>query len=143
LSSLFLRKLQSAQIRHVTLVEPALCLCGAPYYAAQKLGYFSDEGLKSEITTVQGTGAVYTALQGGSAQFGVTSGPSLLTAVRRGLKQVAFVALDRGLSNYNMVVSEAYARAHGIGANEDYRTAYPKLREARIAVLNSALGINA
>jgi ABC-type nitrate/sulfonate/bicarbonate transport system substrate-binding protein len=124
-------------LTHVTLVQPASCLCGAPYYAAQELGYFKDEGLDVDITTVLGTGAVYTALQEGSAQFGVTNGPSLLTAVRRGVKQVAFVAIDRGLSNYNMVVSETYARAHGVGTNEDYRTAFPKLREARIAVLNS------
>jgi ABC-type nitrate/sulfonate/bicarbonate transport system substrate-binding protein len=127
----------SPTLAHVTLVQPAFCLCGAPYYAAQKLGYFKDEGLVVDITTVPGTAAVYTALQDGSAQFGVTNGPSLLTAVRRGVKQVAFVAIDRGLSNYNMVVSETYARAHGIGTNEDYRTAFSKLRDARIAVLNS------
>jgi ABC-type nitrate/sulfonate/bicarbonate transport system substrate-binding protein len=124
-------------LTHVTLVQPALCLCGAPYYAAQKLGYFKDAGLEVEITTVSGTGAVYASLQAGSAQFGVTNGPSLLTAVRRGVKQVAFVAIDRGLSNYNMVVSETYARAHEVATNEDYRTAFPKLRDARIAVLNS------
>jgi ABC-type nitrate/sulfonate/bicarbonate transport system substrate-binding protein len=35
---------------HVTLVQPALCICGASYYAAQKLGYFKDEGLTVNIT---------------------------------------------------------------------------------------------
>jgi NitT/TauT family transport system substrate-binding protein len=125
-----------ASLQQVILVQPIACLCGAPYYAAQKLGYFTDEGLNLTIATVQGSGAVYAALQDGTAQFGVTNGPSLLAAVRVGVNDVAFIAMDRGLSNYNMVVSKAYAKAHAIGENEDYRTAFPKLRGARIAVLS-------
>jgi ABC-type nitrate/sulfonate/bicarbonate transport system substrate-binding protein len=124
-----------ASLQQVILVQPIACLCGAPYYAAQRLGYFRDEGLNLTIATVQGTGAVYAALQDGTAQFGVTNGPSLLAAIRTGVKDLAFIAMDRGLSNYNMVVSEDYAKAHAIGENEDYRTALPKLRGARIAVL--------
>ena len=124
-----------APLRAIKLVQPIVCTCEAPYYAAQKLGYFKAEGLDVEISTVQGTAGVYAALQNGSAQIGITNGPSLLAAVRRGFRLTAFVGLDQGLSSYSMVVSEAYAKQHAIAPNEGYQSALPKLAGARIGLL--------
>lgn len=124
-----------APLTHVTFVQPLVCICGAPYYAADKLGYFKDEGLEVEIVTVQGTSALLAAVQSGSAQFGITNGPSLLNAVPKGLNLVAFAGMDHGLSSFNMVVAEGYAKAHGIGVNEDYKSVLKKLVGARIGVL--------
>jgi NitT/TauT family transport system substrate-binding protein len=121
----------------VTFLQPLVCICGAPYYVAQKLGYFKDEGLDVDIVTIQGTPAMFAAMQAGSGQFAITNGPSLLTAIPKGIKLVAIAGLEHGLSDFNMVVSPAYARRHGISANEDYKSVLRKLAGARIGVLGT------
>jgi len=122
---------------HVSFIQPLVCFCAAPLYAADKLGYFKDEGLDVDLVTVNGSGAMFAAVQSGSAAFGFTNGLTLLTSVPKGLSLVAFVGLDKGQGGFNLVVSNAWAQAHGIKANEDYRSALRKLAGAKIGVLGT------
>lgn len=119
----------------LTFALPLVCFCAAPVYTADKLGYFKDEGLDVEIATVSGSAPLFAAVQQGSTPFGMTNGLNLLTTAPKGLSLVAFVAMDKGQGGFNMVVADAYAKAHGIGAKEDYRSALRKLAGARVAVL--------
>ena len=127
----------SAQTTHVSFVQPLVCFCAAPLYAAEKLGYFQAEGLDVELVTVSGSAAMFAAVQSGSAAFGFTNGLTLLTSVPKGLSFVAFAGLDKGQGGFNMVVSPAWAQAHGIKPNEDYRSALRKLAGAKIGVLGT------
>jgi ABC-type nitrate/sulfonate/bicarbonate transport system substrate-binding protein len=122
---------------HVSFIQPLVCFCAAPLYAADKLGYFKDEGLDVDLVTVNGSAAMFAAVQSGSAAFGFTNGLTLLTSVPKGLSLVAFVGLDKGQGGFNMVVSNAWAQAHGIKANENYRTVLRKLAGAKIGVLGT------
>lgn len=128
----------AAEPVHVTFLQPLVCFCAAPLYAADKLGYFKDEGLEVDIATVQGSGPMFAAVQAGSAQFALTNGLTLLTSVPKGLNLVAFVGMDKGQGGFNMVVSKAWAQAHGVRPNEDWRTALRQLNGAKVAVLNTA-----
>jgi NitT/TauT family transport system substrate-binding protein len=128
---------RSADLVKVTLAQPLVCICGAAIYAAEKLGYYKDEGLDVDIVTISGTAPMFAAVQSESAQFGLTNGPSLLTAAAKGVPLVAFVGTDHGLSNFNMVVSNAWAQAHGMTPNEDYRSALRKLAGAKIGLLGT------
>lgn len=119
---------------HVTIALPLVCFCAAPIYAADKLGYFAEEGLDVELATLKGSGPMFAAIASGSAPFGLTNGMTLLSSVSKGLSLVAFVALDHGLGGFNMVVSPAYAQAHGITSGADYRIAVRRLAGARIGV---------
>lgn len=127
----------AAQTFKVSFIQPLVCFCAAPVYAAEKLGYFKDEGLEVELVTVNGSAAMFAAVQAGSAQFAMTNGLSLLTSVPKGLSFVAFAGMDKGQGGFNMVVSPAWAKDHGIGTNEDYRSAMRKLSGAKIAVLGT------
>lgn len=122
---------------HVSFVQPLVCLCAAPLYAAQSLGYFKDEGLDVDLVTVNGSAAMFAAVQSGSAPFGFTNGLILLTSVPKGLSLVAFAGMDKGQGGINMVVSNAWAQAHGIKTNEDYRSVLHKLAGARVGVLGT------
>lgn len=123
---------------HVTFIQPLVCFCAAPIYAAADLGYFKDEGLDVDIGTVEGSGPMFAAIESGSAQFALTNGLTLLTSVPKGLGLVAFVGMDKGQGGFNMVVSNAWAQAHGIKANGDWQDALRKLGGARVAVLATA-----
>ena len=102
-----------------------------------RLGYFKDEGLDVELVTVQGSAAMFAAVQSGSAPFGFTNGFTLLTGVSKGLPFVAFAGMDKGQGGFNMIVSNAWAQAHGIKTNEEWRSALRKLSGARIGVLGT------
>ena len=125
----------AAQVTHVSFIQPLVCFCAAPLYAAEKLGYFKDEGLEVELVTVNGSAAMYAAVQSGSAAFGFSNGLQLLTTVPKGLSLVAFAGMDKGQGGFNMVVAPAWAQAHGIKPNEDYRSALRKLSGAKVGVL--------
>jgi ABC-type nitrate/sulfonate/bicarbonate transport system substrate-binding protein len=121
----------------ISFVQPLVCFCAAPLFAADKLGYFKDEGLDVELVTVQGSAAMFAAVQAGSAPFGFTNGLTLLTSVPKGLSLVAFAGMDKGQGGFNLVVSNAWAQAHGIKANEDWRSALKKLAGAKVGVLGT------
>jgi ABC-type nitrate/sulfonate/bicarbonate transport system substrate-binding protein len=106
-------------------------------YAAQKLGYFKDEGLDVDIVTISGTAPMFAGVESGSAQFGITNGLSLLTGIAKGLPFVAFAGTDHGFSVLNMVASPAWAKAHNMSLKDDYRTTLRKLVGARIGLLGT------
>jgi ABC-type nitrate/sulfonate/bicarbonate transport system substrate-binding protein len=126
-----------AQVTHVSFIQPLVCFCAAPLYAAEKLGYFKAEGLEVELVTVNGSAAMFAAVQSGSAPFGFTNGLTLLTSVPKGLSFVAFAGMDKGQGGFNMLVSNAWAQAHGIKRNEEYRSALRKLAGAKVGVLGT------
>ena len=128
---------RAADLVKVTLAQPLTFIGGAPIYAAQKLGYFRDEGLDVEIVTIAGTAPMFAGVASGSAEFGLTNGLSLLTATEKGIPFVAFVGTDHGFNTLNMVVSNAWAQAHAMSAKDDWRASLHKLSGARIGLLGT------
>jgi ABC-type nitrate/sulfonate/bicarbonate transport system substrate-binding protein len=131
------RTARAADLVKVTLAQPLQFIGGAPLYAALKLGYFRDEGLDVEIVTIAGTAPMFAGVASGSAEFGLTNGLSLLTAIEKGIPFVAFIGTDHGFNTLNMVVSNAWAQAHSMSAKDDWRTSMRKLSGARIGLLGT------
>src|SRR5262249_51451353 len=102
----------AADLVKVTIAQPLTYIGGGAVYAALKFGYFRDEGLEPELVTILGTAPMFAGVASGSAQFGITNGLSLLTAVEKGLPFVAFVGTDHGFSLLNMVVTPQWAQQH-------------------------------
>lgn len=128
---------RGADLVKVTFAQPLQFIGAAPIYAAQKLGYFRDEGLDVEIVTIAGTAPMFAGVASGSADFGLTNGLSLLTATEKGIPFVAFVGTDHGFNTLNMVVSNAWAQAHAMSAKDDWRASLRKLSGARIGLLGT------
>ena len=128
---------RAADLVKVTFAQPLTFIGAAPIYAAQKLGYFRDEGLDVEIVTIAGTAPMFAGVASGSADFGLTNGLSLLTATEKGIPFVAFVGTDHGFNTLNMVVSNAWAQAHAMSAKDDWRVSLRKLSGARIGLLGT------
>lgn len=128
---------RGADLVKVTLAQPLQFIGGAPLYAALKLGYFRDEGLDVDIVTIAGTAPMFAGVASGSAEFGLTNGLSLLTAIEKGIPFVAFVGTDHGFNTLNMVVSNAWAQAHAMSAKDDWRASLHKLAGARIGLLGT------
>lgn len=129
--------LRAADLLKVTFAQPLTYIGGAPIYAALKLGYFRDEGLDVDLVTISGTAPMFAGIASGSAQFGITNGLSLLTAIEKGIPFVAFVGTDHGFSTLNMVVSNAWVQQHDMSAKDDYRTSLRRLVGARIGLLGT------
>jgi ABC-type nitrate/sulfonate/bicarbonate transport system substrate-binding protein len=121
----------------ITIAQPLTYIGGGAVYASMKFGYFQDEGLDVDLVTISGTAPMFAGVASGSAQFGITNGLSLLTAVAKGIPFVAFVGTDHGFSLLNMVVSAAWAQSHKMSSKDDYRTSIRKLVGARIGLLGT------
>lgn len=65
------------ELQKVTITEPAHAVLWAPVYLAKNLGYFEEQGLDAEITTVQGDTPTAPVLSG-KAEFGLF-GPEMIT----------------------------------------------------------------
>lgn len=52
-----------------------------PYYVAQEMGYFEDEGLDVEFVTVSGASGVLQQLAAGNVDIAVSAGPATLSAI--------------------------------------------------------------
>jgi ABC-type nitrate/sulfonate/bicarbonate transport system substrate-binding protein len=128
---------RAADLVPVTLAQPLTYIGAAPIYYGLKAGYFRDEGIELELVTIAGTAPMFAGVASGSAQFGLTNGLSLLTAIEKGIPFVAFVGTDHGFNTLNMVVSNAWAQAHGMSAKEDWRASMRKLTGAKIGLLGT------
>jgi NitT/TauT family transport system substrate-binding protein len=128
---------RGADLVKITIAQPLTYIGGGAVYTALKFGYFQDEGLDVDLVTISGTAPMFAGVASGSAQFGITNGLSLLTAVAKGIPFVAFVGTDHGFSLLNMVASNAWAQQHNMSAKDDYRTSVRKLVGARIGLLGT------
>ncbi|MDK6233186.1 ABC transporter substrate-binding protein [Aerococcus sanguinicola] len=68
---------ENKELEKVTITEPAHAVLWAPVYLAKNLGYFEEQGLDAEITTVQGDTPTAPVLSG-QAEFGLF-GPEMIT----------------------------------------------------------------
>lgn len=74
----------SAKLEKVVIVQPNYLVPWLPIYLADRLGYFTDEGLDVTFTTVMGGHNVHAAVIKGDAQFGLTGYEQVLKTFEQG-----------------------------------------------------------
>lgn len=77
----------------------------APFYYAQKLGYYAEEGLEVEIRDSKGSSQTIADVNSGGSDFGMASATNLMLAVSQG-QQVTSVATPLGKSSFGFFVPE-------------------------------------
>jgi len=74
----------SPKLEKVVIVQPNYLVPWLPIYLADRLGYFTDEGLDVTFTTVMGGHNVRAAVIKGDAQFGLTGYEQVLNTFEQG-----------------------------------------------------------
>ncbi len=85
----------------------------APVYVARSLGYFEEEGLKTEFIITGGGSKVTAAVLGGSAQIGVTSLVNAMDSTKKGKPLQGFAALMNQYAS-NLVIKKEIAEKKGL-----------------------------
>lgn len=75
----------------------------APFYYAEKLGYYAEEGLEVEIRDSKGSSQTIADVNSGGSDFGMASATNLMLAVSQG-QQVTSVATPLGKSSFGFFV---------------------------------------
>lgn len=75
----------------------------APFYYAQKLGYYAEEGLDVEIRDSKGSSQTIADVNSGGSDFGMASATNLMLAVSQG-QTVTSVATPLGKSSFGFFV---------------------------------------
>lgn len=73
-----------SKLEKVTIVQPNFLVPWLPIYIADRLGYFTDEGLEVSFTIVMGGHNVRAAVISGNAQFGLTGYEQVLSTYEQG-----------------------------------------------------------
>lgn len=103
---------------------------------ANAMGYFKDAGVNVKTKLLQGSSQTTAALQSGSIQFGTLSSTALLLAASQGVKLQAVTSLDHGVS-VQIVVTNDWAKAHGIAADQPLAQRMKGLEGAKDAAISS------
>ncbi len=74
----------AAKMEKVIIVQPNFLVPWLPIYIAERLGYFTDEGLEVSFTTVMGGHNVRAAVISGNAHFGLTGYEQVLSTYEHG-----------------------------------------------------------
>lgn len=120
----------------VTIVQAGVYSAGAPYYVAQKLGYFQREHLSVNIVTVQGSSALMASVASGSAQFGQPLAVSMVpAAIQNGLKLLAVSSFTIGFYGNTFVVAKSVAKARHITKGESWQKTLRAMHGTTIGVL--------
>lgn len=120
----------------VTIVQAGVYSAGAPYYVAQKLGFFQREHLKVNIVTVQGSSALMASVASGSAQFGQPLAISMVpAALENGLKLLAVASFTKGFYGNTFVVAKGVAKARHITPGESWQKTLRAMKGTTIGVL--------
>lgn len=103
---------RAAELTKVTLAFPSEGFLYVPIYAAQKLGYFADEGLDVQIVVFQkGGSAALTAVLGGDADAYVGFPAIAIRARTKGQNVRAFAAVQTQFGSTVVIQGEAARKA--------------------------------
>lgn len=125
---------QAAEPTKVVLAFPSEGFLYVPIYAAQKLGYFADEGLKVEVVVFQkGGSAALTAVLGGDADAYVGFPAIAIRARTKGQAVRAFAAVQTQFGSTVVIQGDA-ARKAGVTASSPIADRARALRGLTIGV---------
>lgn len=130
----FMDASQAAEPTKVVLAFPSEGFLYVPIYAAQKLGYFADEGLAVEVVVFQkGGSAALTAVLGGDADAYVGFPAIAIRARTKGQAVRAFAAVQTQFGSTVVIQGEA-ARKAGVTASSPVADRARALRGLTIGV---------
>lgn len=103
---------------------------------AQSEGYFAKEGVSVRSNLLSGSSTAFAALQSGSINFVTASSTALIAAKAKGLPLEAVASLDYGVS-LQLLVSDSWAKAHGLTAGQPLDTVMKKMVGAKLGVIST------
>ncbi|HEX9836003.1 MAG TPA: ABC transporter substrate-binding protein [Alphaproteobacteria bacterium] len=125
------------QKEEVTFAMPAITFAFVPAYIAQDLGFWTKQGLEVKLPVITGIGAMNAVLSR-SAEFSISSIPTIIRAQARGQKVVAIAGAFEGTA-VELVLRKDLANAAGLThlAPLDRRAAALKGRTVAILAPNT------
>lgn len=117
----------------LVIVNAARALTFVPLYLAEKAGFFRDEGLAVEMTTVRGGAQARAAVVGGSAAVGAVPPDEVGQSVIAGQPLLYFASFVNEYS-HALLVNKDFAREKGIGPQTPLPDRIRALRNARLSV---------
>lgn len=125
----------------VTAVVGPAGATNGPFYAAEKLGYFKQQGLNVKLVTVTNAPNVISAVASGSAQFAQATGLSFLQSTTQGEKGVDLLAvkgLYTGGYGVEFAVGTKLAASLGLETNAGYEKTMRAFQGKTVAVTGVA-----
>lgn len=112
----------------------------APYYYAQKLGYYADEGIDLDIRDSKGSGQTIADVNSGGSDVGMAAATNLMLAIDQG-QQVTSVATVVGKSSFGFFVPRG-SSIESISALKGKSIAVTPLVEPNMYAALSAAGLS-
>ena len=103
---------------------------------AEGEGYFAKEGVKVSDELLGGSSTAFAALESGSVNFVTASSTALIAAKAKGLPLEAVASLDYGVS-LQLLVSDNWAKAHGLSAGQPLDTVMKKMVGGKLGVIST------
>jgi|GEM_PF-359512 len=104
-------EVEAQQLEQLRMTIPVPALVFYPVFAAQKQGFFAQEGIEMEVINTQGDGPDVDALISGSVQFTTSTPNRLLTAYEQGLQLKAVMSVSGKMQIHCFINSESAAAA--------------------------------
>jgi ABC-type nitrate/sulfonate/bicarbonate transport system substrate-binding protein len=121
------------QKEEVTFAMPAITFAFVPAYIALDLGYWSKQGLEVKLPVITGIGAMNAVLSK-SAEFSISSMPTIIRAQARGQKVVAIGGAFEGTA-VEIVLRKDVAQAAGITHSLPLEKRAAALKGKTVAIL--------
>jgi NitT/TauT family transport system substrate-binding protein len=103
---------------------------------AKAEGYFAKQGVSVSDELLNGSSTAFAALESGSVNFVTASSTALIAAKAKGLPLEAVASLDYGVS-LQLLVSDNWAKAHGLSVGQPLDTVMKKMVGAKIGVIST------
>ncbi len=117
----------------VTFTEGAHVIGFSPLYLAMEQGFFRDEGLDVELTTVGGGAISVAAVTSGSALLGFSGGPEAVDAARKG-SPIRIVATSTSEFASNVIANKKWLETKGVTRDSPLEQRVKALKGAKIAI---------
>lgn len=121
----------------INVVVSVASIAYSALYIAQSQGFFLDQGITVNITTVSGGGATVPALQSDSAQFGFSSVFHQIDAVQKGQQIVSIGATNIG-EGLDVVVSPKKMQELGLTSSSTLAQKGAALKDMKIGVVSTS-----
>jgi ABC-type nitrate/sulfonate/bicarbonate transport system substrate-binding protein len=121
------------QKEEVTFAMPAITFAFVPAYIAQDMGFWSKRGLEVKLPVITGIGAM-NALLSRSAEFSISSIPTIIRARARGQNVVAIAGAFEGTA-VELVIRKDLAEAGGITHSAPLGQRAAALKGRTVAIL--------
>jgi NitT/TauT family transport system substrate-binding protein len=122
---------------NLNVTVSAASVAYAALYIAEAKGYFQDEGLHVNITTVSGGGATVPALLSNSAQFGFSSVFHQMDGAEAGQRVVSIGAINIG-EGLDVVISKKKAQQLGLTASSTLAQKGAVLKNITVGALSDS-----